>query len=116
MFPFNCSHPGFDPCPHGSCWQPSIDIYHCDDEWLVKVDLAGVDPREVEVSARGTRLRIAGQRRDLSVRNGARAYSMEISYNRFERELELPVTAEGAVIDCQSHNGMLLIRIRGGSR
>ena len=54
----------------------------------MKFDLAGVEAGDVMVTIRGRRLRISGIRRDSFVEEeGSTHYSMEISYNRFERSL-----------------------------
>lgn len=100
----------------GACWRPAADVYRDREGWLVKFDLAGVAPQDIELSVRGRCLTIAGVRRDLNVREGRQAYSMEIAYSRFERAVELPVDLEELEIGSESHDGMLLvsIRLRGG--
>ena len=69
-------------------WQPSADVYRTKDGWLVKFDLAGVQIADVSVTLRGRRLSISGVRRDSFLEEGSSYYSMEISYNRFERSLD----------------------------
>jgi HSP20 family protein len=92
-----------------SAWRPSVDIYQCRDGWLVKCDLAGVRPQDVRVSMAGRQLSIVGVRRDSTLVEGHRAYSMEISYSRFERTLELPADLTGSRLSMEYHDGMLLI-------
>ena len=93
-------------------WQPAVDIYRGDKEWLIKIDLAGVKKEDIEVSAHNHLLTLKGQRRDLQVQEGHQTYSMEISYNRFERVLELPFDARDATIQKDYQDGMLFIRIQ----
>ena len=92
-------------------WQPSADIYRTRYGWLLKFDLAGVRPEDVTVSVRGRRVWLSGVRRDLVVEDGCSYYSMEISYNRFERSLEMPADLEHARITLEAHNGLLLVRM-----
>jgi HSP20 family protein len=92
-------------------WQPSADIYRTKDGWLVKFDLAGVQIGDVSVTLRGRRLIISGFRRDSFVEEGACHYSMEISYNRFERSLVLPANLENARVTIGAREGLLLVRI-----
>ncbi len=96
----------------GACWRPAADVYRDRDGWLVKFDLAGVAPQDIELSVRGRCLTVAGVRRDLNIREGRQAYLMEIAYSRFERSLELPVDLEELEIGSESHDGMLLVSIR----
>jgi len=93
-------------------WQPAVDIYRSDKEWLVKIDLAGVKQDDIEVSTHNNLLTLKGQRRDFQVQEGQQTYSMEISYNRFERTLELPFDVKGASIQTDYQDGMLFIRFQ----
>ncbi|MGA2878207.1 MAG: Hsp20/alpha crystallin family protein [Bryobacteraceae bacterium] len=92
-------------------WQPSADVYRTKDGWLVKFDLAGVLISDVAVTLRGRRLSISGFRRDSFLEEGASHYSMEISYNRFERSLMMPANLESARVAIASREGLLLVRM-----
>jgi HSP20 family protein len=92
-------------------WQPSADIYRTRNGWLLKFDLAGVRPEDVTVSVRGRRVSVSGVRRDYIVEEGCSYYSMEISYNRFERSLEMPANLENARITLEARDGLLLVRM-----
>ena len=92
-------------------WRPAADVYSTPRGWLVKLDLAGVRPQEIEVLVRGERLTVRGIRRDCALDEGHRYHSLEISYNRFERTLDLPCKLETAQIRTDYRDGMLLISI-----
>ena len=92
-------------------WQPSADIYRTRNGWLLKFDLAGVRPEDVTVSVRGRRVSVSGIRRDFLLEEGSSYYSMEISYNRFERSLEMPANLENARITLEARDGLLLVRM-----
>jgi HSP20 family protein len=65
----------------------------------------------VEVSACGRCLTVRGSRRDWLIEECQHSYSMEISYNRFERSIELPEPLDAARISTEYREGMLLIRL-----
>ena len=92
-------------------WQPSADIYRTKDGWVVKFDLAGVRTGDVTVSIRGRRLTVSGVRRDSFFEEGSSHYSMEISYNRFERSLLMPANLESARVTVAAREGLLLLRM-----
>jgi HSP20 family protein len=92
-------------------WQPSADVYRTRDGWLLKFDLAGVRPEDVMVAVRGRRVSVSGVRRDLMLEEGFSYYSMEISYNRFERSIEMPADLEHAQVMIEARNGLLLVRM-----
>ena len=71
-------------------WQPPVDVYRSPRGWLLKFDLAGVRPEDVQVRIAGSRVTVSGVRRDWILEQGYSYHSMEISYNRFERVIELP--------------------------
>jgi HSP20 family protein len=101
--------------PAGSdAWQPSADVYKTRQGWLVKLDLAGVRPDEVQVAVQGNRLLVRGVRRDWSLEEGCCHYQMEIAYSRFERTVTLPVNLEHVQVQVEHRNGMLLIHIPRG--
>jgi HSP20 family protein len=92
-------------------WQPSADVYRTKDGWLVKFDLAGVQIGDVAVTIRGRRLTLSGIRRDSFLEEGSSHYSMEISYNRFERSLVMPANLETAHVTVAAREGLLLVRM-----
>lgn len=96
---------------HQATWEPAADVYRSGRGWLVKFDLAGVRPDEIELRVDGRKLTICGVRRDRVVREDQRSYSMEISYNRFERCVELPSELDGAALNTEYQDGMLMVHL-----
>jgi HSP20 family protein len=97
-------------------WQPLVDVYRTRTGWLVKYEMAGVDPQDVRLTVERRRLLVRGLRRDFCVQEGCNHYRMEIAYSCFERIIELPEDLERAVLATEFRNGMLLVRIeRGGN-
>jgi HSP20 family protein len=93
-------------------WQPPADVYRTRDGWLVKFDLAGVRPQDIEVSVSGPHLCVRGTRRDWCLEEGCHHYLMEISYSEFERCIDLPGNLDQACIRTEFREGMLLVRIQ----
>ena len=54
---------------------------------------------------------MSGVRRDSFLEEGSSYYSMEISYNRFERSLEMPADLETARVTIEARDGLLLVRM-----
>jgi len=92
-------------------WQPPTDIYRTPSGWLVKFDLAGVRPEDIELEVSGCDLTVRGIRRDWAIEEAAHSYSMEISYNRFQRSIRLPCEVEHARVAWEYRDGMLLVRL-----
>jgi len=92
-------------------WRPSADVYRTPDGWVVKMELAGVRPEDVNVTMSGSELFVSGVRRDRFVEEGWSHHSMEITYSRFERAIELPCNLDRAAISIEFHDGLLLARV-----
>ena len=92
-------------------WQPAADVYQLADGWLIKFELAGVQTGDIELTLSPHGLTISGMRRDVHVQSVGRVHAMEISYNRFERTIELPGELEHMQIATEYRDGMLLVRL-----
>lgn len=60
-------------------WQLPMDVYQTRDGWLIKADLAGVNPEDLGVELHNRHISIRGQRRDTLIEEGCCCYRMEIS-------------------------------------
>ena len=97
--------------PSGRLWCPAADVYRTDNGWIVKVDLAGIEPADIEITLDGDLLRISGSRRDSICGEGISHYQLEITYSRFEKMIQFPRSIEHATIERNYHHGLLLLRL-----
>ena len=101
----------FSP-PRTEEWQPAADIYKAKTGWVLKFDLAGVRMDDVQVHISRRTVTVTGVRRDCMLEDtGCRHYSMEISYSRFQRSIELPDDIETARMALDYTDGILTVRI-----
>jgi HSP20 family protein len=92
-------------------WIPAADVYQIPSGWIVKLELAGVREEDVAVDVEGNCLLIEGQRRDWLIEQAERCESLEITYSRFERRIELSQTLEHCRLVTEYRDGMLLVTI-----
>ena len=97
-------------------WRPSVDVYRCHEGWLLKFDLAGVREEDISVEAQGCHVRVSGIRRDWKIEEIDSYYSMEISYNRFERTVELPCQFRNPLVALEARDGIVIVRLREGDK
>lgn len=95
-------------------WEPATDIYRTGDGWVVKLDLAGVDPDELTVQIHDQSILITGTRRDRTLREGVTHYQMEITYSRFERTINLPCDLAHARLVTDYQHGLLILTFLTG--
>jgi HSP20 family protein len=97
--------------PSGRLWCPAADVYRTSEGWIVKVDLAGIRPADIEITIDGPVLRISGLRRDSVCGEGISHYQLEITYSRFEKMIQFPRSIEHASIARDYHDGLLILRL-----
>lgn len=97
--------------PSGRLWNPAADVYRTRDGWLVKLDLAGVKSDDIQITLDGTLLRVSGLRRDSFCGEGISHYQLEITYSRFEKIIQFPCSIEGATVERDYRDGLLLLHL-----
>ena len=97
--------------PSGRLWCPAADVYRTRDGWIVKVDLAGIKPEDVEIGINGPVLRISGSRRDGICGEGISHYQLEITYSRFEKTIQFPRSIDHASVLRDYRDGLLILRL-----
>jgi HSP20 family protein len=95
---------------HG--FRPQLDCFRTDDppSYTIVVDIAGVDPREVNVTTAEQTLTISGERRR-EAREGSVYQHMEIEYGPFERVVHLPEEVDLSQAEAGYERGLLVIVI-----
>ena len=98
--------------PGRRLWCPAADLYQTRDGWIVKVDLAGVNAEDLEITIEGSTLRIAGCRRDTFYGEGIIYQQLEITYSRFEKTLRFPCSIEDAHLARDYRDGLLVLHLK----
>lgn len=68
-------------------WHPRCDVYQTDTEWVVLVELAGVEKEQISISLAPEFLRVSGSRNLHSESCYSCYHSMEIETGRFDRRI-----------------------------
>ena len=92
--------------------RPPVESFVQGDELVIRADLPGLDPEQLETSVQGEVLTIRGARkpdRDEAKRKG-RYLHREIAYGTFERQIRLPPGTDAEAIESTYRNGVLQIR------
>ena len=97
-------------------WTPAINAYCCRDQIVVCVELAGVDERQIELTAEPRRLHIRGVRqpleRDADCGPPLQVIALEIDQGVFRREIPLPLEIDPNRVQAEQRNGLLWIRLQ----
>jgi HSP20 family protein len=97
--------------PSEVAWLPVVDVHEEAAQFVVRADLPGVDPKDVEITAEKGVLTIRGQRH-AEKRDAANGYErVERVSGAFLRRFSLPESAEAAGIKAKQSNGVLEVTI-----
>lgn len=92
-------------------WVPAVDIIEEKERFVLRADVPGVDPADIEVAMDAGVLSIAGQRHLEARDEDAGLQRMERASGRFFRRFSLPDTADAENIKAQCRNGILEVSI-----
>lgn len=92
-------------------WAPAVDIMEDRDGFLIRADIPGVDPKDIEVHMENGMLTIKGEKESGSKEEREGYKRVERSYGSFYRRFGLPETADPDRIAANSHHGVLEVRI-----
>ncbi len=91
--------------------RPAIESFVVADRLVVRADLPGVDPKDVEISLEGSLLTIRGLRAAASEAEQRDFVDREIQYGRFERAISIPKGVKQEDIGAAYCNGVLELTI-----
>jgi HSP20 family protein len=96
---------------HDTHWAPNIDVYCTDSGLVIKVELAGMQRENLELTVEGNELRISGQRPDGCRAPHCKFLVMEINYGTFERRIEVPEGCDLSLGKAVYQNGFLRVDV-----
>ena len=92
-----------------SVWSPPTDMYETQENFVVRLEIAGMREEDFEVAVENNVLIISGHRPDLNER---RAYhQMEIRFGKFEVAVDIPFPVEIERSVAEYKDGFLLIQL-----
>jgi HSP20 family protein len=94
-----------------SDWVPAVDIIEEKDRFLLRADVPGVAPADIDISMEDGVLTISGERQTEKHEDAEGARRFERVSGRFHRRFTLPETADADGIAAKSANGILEVSI-----
>src|SRR5918999_862182 len=112
---------GYDPHEsrmrtHATAWVPATDIFARGRDLVIRVELAGVHPEDVEITFSQGSLTVAGQRfTELGTADEDSFFVRERPYGAFRRSITLPAGINERDISAEFIDGLAEITVRGGA-
>jgi HSP20 family protein len=95
----------------GSMTMPRTDLADTENEVTVTMELAGVDPKDVDISITGDVLTVRGQKKEEKKEKKKNYHYVERQHGSFHRSVQLPSTVDPSKVDATFKNGVLSISV-----
>jgi HSP20 family protein len=92
-------------------WVPKLDVAETNDAMVVKAEMPGVDPKDIEVTFMGDLLTLKGERERATEEKEERYHRMERTYGTFLRSVRLPMAVDGGKVTATYKSGVLVVTL-----
>jgi HSP20 family protein len=99
-----------------SVWRPMTDVYETEKEFVVRMEIPGMEAKDFSVILVDHMLIIRGVRRDPTPSSRKHFHKMEITLGPFERNIEIPPGFHISSLEAHYENGFLVVRVAKGTR
>jgi HSP20 family protein len=90
-------------------WAPPVDIYETENDIVLKAELPGIDPKDVEVRVEDNTLYLKGERNYEKEVKEQNYHRVERSYGSFARSFSLPNSIDADQVKAEYKDGMLTL-------
>ncbi len=90
-------------------WYPSLDVAETKNEFVVKAEVPGMEPKDIDISLSDGTLTIKGEKKHEKEEKEEGYHLVERSYGAFTRSIQLPSEVHREKISASYKNGVLKI-------
>jgi HSP20 family protein len=94
-----------------SYWAPPMEVFQRGNEMVVRADLPGVAPDDVQIDVEDGVLTISGERRNTNEEQQEGFYRSERSYGAFSRSIALPEGVDEDQVNARYEHGVLEVTV-----
>ncbi|HET7903413.1 MAG TPA: Hsp20/alpha crystallin family protein [Candidatus Eisenbacteria bacterium] len=92
-------------------WTPVIDVLEGKDELVVKVEVPGIEPKEISLTLAEQVLTINGEKKYEKEEKDEKFYRMERAMGAFSRSVRLPIPVDINKVAAVFKNGLLTVTL-----
>lgn len=96
---------------HDREWMPAVDVMRDDGQLVVRAEVPGIKPDEIEIKAEGGMLTISGKHEETKEEKEKDFVRRERRYGAFSRSMPLPEGVDPKDITATTHDGVLELTI-----
>jgi HSP20 family protein len=90
-------------------WLPSLDLSETKNEFVVKAELPGIDPKDIDISLTNDILTIKGEKKQEKEEKEENYHLIERTYGSFTRAIRIPGQVQSDKINATFKNGVLKV-------
>jgi HSP20 family protein len=88
---------------------PSLDVAETNGAVEVRLDVPGVEPKEIDIQLNGNMLTVSGRRKEEKEEKDKTFHRVERRFGSFSRSITLPCPVKEEAIEAKYHDGVLTI-------
>jgi HSP20 family protein len=92
-------------------WAPSMDVSETKESLVCKVEVPGMEQKDIQISLQENLLTIKGEKRQEKEEKDEHFHRIERSYGAFTRSLRLPVAVDAGKVTATVKSGVLTVTL-----
>jgi HSP20 family protein len=92
-------------------WMPSLDLSETKDALVLKLEVPGMDAKDIQISLQENLLTVKGERKHEKDEKDEHYHRVERSYGAFARTVRLPVGVDASKVTANVKNGILIVTL-----
>lgn len=92
-------------------WHPAVELKELDNDIIVKLQVPGIDARDLDIQVSENTVAIAGEYQEEKTSDGKGFYRSEFSYGKFQRTIPLPVNVKYEQVKAEVKDGVVTLTL-----
>ena len=94
-----------------AAWMPAVEFVDAGDNFVLKAQLPGIDPKDIDVQVTREAISISGERRYENTDEKSGYVRSEFRYGKFQRVLTLPAPIQNDSVQAEYKDGILMLTL-----
>ena len=90
---------------------PALDVAETPESVVVKAEVPGIEPKDIDISVTGDTLHIKGEKHEEKEEKGKTWRRVERSFGSFHRSVMLPAPVNGDKVEAEVKEGVLTVTL-----
>ena len=96
----------------GDRLRPPADLIERDEDVLVRLEIPGVEPDDIDLTITGNTLTVSGEKKETVEQTEGGMRHIETHYGAFSRSITLPEGVDTEQVEAEYRNGVLNVRLK----